>query len=76
MAVFFFWLALLVLASFWDDFFCFDFGELSPITFNVVALLTRRRHGIFSASRLIVLTGLMVVNGEAELFVLTAYPPG
>ena len=75
MAVFFFRLALLAFASFWDDFFCFDFGELSPITFIVAWLLTRRRHGIFSASRLIVLTCLMVVNGEAKLFVLTGCSP-
>jgi hypothetical protein len=41
-------LALLNLASFWDDFFCFDFGELSPITFILFCGLTHLRHGIFS----------------------------
>jgi|GEM_PF-4972709 len=67
-AALFFWLALLVLAFFWPDFFCVAFGDLSPITFNLVLRLTRLRHGIFSGGKPIVRCGLRIVNAGANLF--------
>ena len=68
MAALFCWLALLALACFWPDFFWLAFGDLSPITFILVLRLTRRRHGIFSAGKAIVLAGLVIVKADADLF--------
>jgi hypothetical protein len=60
-ASFFFWSALLALACFCENFFWFDFGDLSPITLFFLRL-TRLRHVIFSEGTHSLLAGLVKVN--------------
>ena len=61
-ACFFFWLALLAIACFWEDFFWFDFGDLSPIILMIFCGLTGLRHICFSAGKGIMLAGAVIVN--------------
>jgi hypothetical protein len=66
-ACFFFWSALLALDCFCVDFFWFDFGDLSPITFIFFCGLTHLRHDSFSEGTPIVLAGAVIVNDGRKI---------
>ena len=61
-AAFFFWLALLALACFCEDFFWFDFGDLSPITLIFFCGLIHLRHVSFSEGGIIMCSKAVIVN--------------
>jgi hypothetical protein len=61
-AFFFFWSALLALTCFCEDFFWFDFGDLSPIILTFFCGLIHLRHVSFSEGISIVLVGAVNVN--------------
>jgi len=72
-ACFFFWSALLALACFCEDFFWFDFGDLSPIILFFLRL-THLRHVIFSEGTHILLAGLVIVNSGRKIMTWGANP--
>ena len=61
-ACFFFCSALVALACFCEDFFWFDFGDLSPITLIFFCGLIHLRHVSFSEGMYIVLAAAVIVN--------------
>lgn len=66
MACFFFWSAMLAAACFCEDFFWFDFGDLSPIIF-IFCALTHLRHVSFSEGKLIMPAGKAIVNDGSKV---------
>jgi len=59
----FFALADVTLTCFWEVFFWFDFGDLSPMILFFFRGLTHLRHFIFSGGNCRMLDGVMIVNG-------------
>ena len=70
MACFFFWSALLALDCFCEDFFWFDFGDLSPMILIFCYGIDCLRHVIFSAAWPIVLVGGTIVNAGGGLILV------
>ena len=66
-AAFFFAAALLALACFCEDFFCVDFGDLSPITLFFFCELTHLRHDSFSEGIITMIAGSVIVNAGGKI---------